>query len=106
MTNHLISPRGHALFGRPGAHRYITCEIYSKWYELFIVDSSGSITPLTFGEIDEAVFYHYKGKITPIYVDHTPNPAAVRAFADLSNIEVNDLAMEMITGRWMIEVES
>ncbi len=68
----------------------ITVENYPKWYDLFIVQPDGSVTKVEPGPIE------WRG--------HVPTPASVMAYADKMNLYVDMRSMEMIIGRFILEV--
>ena len=67
----------------------LTVENYCKWYCLYLVDSSGDVTPVDFPEDG--------------YTDHVPYPDAVEALAESRGWVVDEQSMEMIIGRYMLE---
>ena len=67
----------------------LTVENYCKWYCLYLVDSSGDVTPVDFPEDG--------------YTDHVPHPDAVEALAESRGWVVDEQSMEMIIGRYMLE---
>lgn len=88
----------------PSLRPHLTVELYDKWYELYLVDRPTPargfrIQSIHFGHLDE---HAPKGETA--YVDHVPNPKAVRAFAEANDYHLVELADELITGRWQIEV--
>jgi hypothetical protein len=74
----------------PGTIGTITVENYLKWYDLFIVQPDGSVTKVEPGPIE------WRG--------HVPTPASIMAYADKANLDVDHQAMEMIVGRYILEV--
>lgn len=76
----------------------LTVELYSKWYGLFLVYPNGEIQEMPF-PYDETC---PKGEVP--FVDHVPNPNAVIAYADANEYLIDNLALEMIVGRWEIEI--
>jgi hypothetical protein len=74
----------------------ITVELAEKWYSLWLVRPSGQIEPIPFPEIMEMDDCSF--------VDHAPNPDAIRAYADAQDFEVDLVAFELIVGRWETEV--
>lgn len=91
----------------------LTVELATKWYELFLLTGEGDIwhfaSPgwkglklhsIHFGHLETAVKHI---NISP-YVDHVPNPTAVRLFARQNGYEIDELAWDLINGRWQYEV--
>lgn len=76
----------------------ITVALDTKWYRLFLLlpdlDSRGEhrVVELEFPDPPE-----FKG--TP-YVDHVPNPRCVLFFARVYGYVIDDLAWELMIGRW------
>lgn len=83
----------------------LTVEFKTKWYELFliqhVVDSTDSVnlSSIHFGFLDDIC----PGDTTP-FVDHVPNPHVVRLFARRYGYEIDELALDLIYGRWQNEV--
>lgn len=91
------SPRGLPLSYVEGEELdapLITVEIYPKWYELFVIHPDGGIEALLFHELDD-------GEGTT-YVDHCPNPRKVEAYAEKHGMYVDEIALELIAGRWVL----
>ncbi len=72
----------------------LTVELRTKWYELWLVRGEER-TPVHFGHLDD-------GQGTP-FVDHVPNPEAVRRYAEKHGYVLDELADDLITGRWQNE---
>lgn len=93
---HLVSNRGHFLLldALPiAAHPpVVTVEAYPKWYSLYVVRPGPHVEEVPFPESDT---------MTP-YIDHVPNPQVVKAWADANGYEVDELALEMMIGRWQL----
>lgn len=92
----------------------LTVELCSKWYELFLIE------PVRFrcivddaawrGIADYRIYSIHFGHLQDVaphgvspYLDHAPNPLCVRLFARRNNYHLDDLADELITGRWQNE---
>lgn len=93
------SSRGNLLVlsKRPLDRPVITVELYSKWYGLYLVYPEGSIEEIPFPESE--------GRLdVSDYVDHVPNPKVVVWFAEKNNFYLDELALELIVGRWELEV--
>ena len=76
----------------------LTVELYMKWYRLYVITPDREVIAVGFDQLD-TVF-----KEGSAYVDHAPNPAAVRAYAESKGYYINDLAEELLVGRWQLEV--
>lgn len=113
--NQIYSPRGHllAVSVLPIAMSVLTVELYSKWYSLFLVELTAelSLVPSPF-KVSEVAFpewgpgYDYPDlrEWTSGYVDHCPSPVAVMQLAKQKGWAIDELAMELIVGRWEMEV--
>ena len=88
------SPRGHRFVYQRGKPNVITVEMYEKWYELWVTQPDGSYKALSFLDLEDG----FHG--TP-YRDHDPNPSAVDAYAERTGATVDELSMELMTGRWV-----
>ncbi len=98
--SYFVSPRGRALLlrtiPRSGDKPVLTAECYSKWYSLFLVYRIHDEVA-----IDEVPFPEdATGKLTP-YIDHVPNPLVVDAWAKEKGYELDELAVEIMIGRWL-----
>lgn len=94
------SPRGFKLLLPTGGivKPTVTVELYEKWYELFLVRSTREDPePISF---DRLVPFVVEGESA--YVDHVPNPNVVRVFALANNYELDEIAEELIVGRWAV----
>lgn len=93
------SGRGHALvFQSTVTYPVLTVEVYCKWYDLFIVHPSGRIEGVPFPDEGK------HGVSGPPYVDHVPNPRHVVHWARREGVTVDDLSLEIMIGRWELEV--
>lgn len=83
----------------------LTVELYTKWYELFLIEKKGDnfdAYSVSFGHLEDVC----PVGVSP-YLDHAPNPLCVKLFAHRNGYHIDELALELITGRWQIEyVES
>jgi hypothetical protein len=73
----------------------LTVELAPKWYTLHAVHRGETVVPIPFDALGPGG-----------WVDHVPNPEAVERFANEHNYEVDDVAMDLIVGRWQREVKS
>jgi hypothetical protein len=102
MSTRVFSKRGNELVVSDVLYGdTVTCELYSKWYELWIVAEDSRIPPrpLPFDELEP--FAATLGESA--YNDHVPNPKAVVLFALAHGLYVDDLAFEIMVGRWHTE---
>ena len=83
----------------------LTVELYTKWYELILIEKKGddfNAYSIHFGHLQDVA----PAGVSP-YLDHAPNPLCVKLFAHRNGYHIDELALELITGRWQIEyVES
>lgn len=75
----------------------LTVENYCKWYKLFLVHPDGSVEPVPFPMDCEQT-----GGTG--FVDHVPHPRAFVEEAHRRDAMPHAAALEMITGRWVLEV--
>lgn len=106
----LMSERGHPLaiscnhdyflnLQRP----YLTVELYSKWYGLDVIQPGKGLGVARVQRIPfPEVFDLPEGETS--FVDHVPNPRAVVRYARKMNYDVDELALELMVGRWELEV--
>lgn len=78
----------------------LTVEFYVKWYTLCLVFQDGSVKTVGYDELEP-----YTPNNEAAYVDHVPNPSSVKNFAEKKNYDLDELAYELIVGRWAIEVK-
>lgn len=102
------SHRGYllALAAFPTDRPVVTVEIYSKWYELFLVHPGGGEEAVSFGTIADwlrSKTIRLSPAIQVAYVDHVPNPV-VAAWAEDMGYALDDVAEEIMIGRWTQEV--
>lgn len=85
------SERGKQLIyiGSPADKPIITIENYTKWYNLYKVDTDGIVTKIT----DDI----------PDWLDHCPIPNSVLTYAKEKNWYIDEQSMEMIIGRLIKE---
>lgn len=95
------SPRGLPLIWsstEPPKAPTLTVELYPKWYNLHLVMPSGQVTEIQY-------FALRPRPNGPAYVDHVPNPASVSDLVHVCKWEMDELAFELIVGRWALEIE-
>jgi hypothetical protein len=73
---------------------YVTVELYPKWYDLYVVHPGFRVERVGFDELEK-----FCGDGSP-YSDHCPNPNAVQRLATARGWGVDELALELIVGRW------
>lgn len=87
------------LSGAARSRAVLTVELYTKWYTLFLVHPDDSVSEVMFPSSN-----NYTNGEAP-YVDHAPNPNVVERFARACDYDIDELAFELMVGRWEIEVE-
>jgi hypothetical protein len=93
----------------------VTVELSSKWYGILVVwgdraDRAKRGLPVFHGEADavhikEVPFPSLQVGSQVSYVDHVPNPLTVRAWAEEQGYHVDEVAFEIMVGRWETEVK-
>lgn len=74
----------------------LTVENYCKWYDIYIVFPDGRIEKVPYD-----LFWLGPGTG---WNDHVPNPKACQAVAKELNAEWDGCSLEMIVGRYMLQV--
>lgn len=111
-----LSPRGKpvVISRRPKRKErsVFTVELYEKWYGLIIVHPGGSMEEIPFptlesfddgvGKIANTVGEIFGEDVMTPYVDHIPNPHVVKQFAKAKDYYLDELAFELMTGRWAL----
>lgn len=75
----------------------LTVELCCKWYTLYLIHPTGAVERVSFEELEDGY--------PRAYVDHVPQPAAVRALVERRGWYLDAIAEELIEGRWKMEVE-
>lgn len=98
-----ISARGIPLawwFNEPTLinQRVLTCELVTKRYSLWIVDTNADVVPLEYHDLPDDP----GGR--PKYIDHAVNPRCVeRYLEEQGDVLVPQIVLEMIYGQWALE---
>ena len=103
VMNALLSPRNIPLVITIETRPLITVEYYMKWYSLFCVGRIGDADVIE-GLVQFDALEEYALSNESAFVDHVPNPRVVERYAEALCIEIDPMALELIWGRWMIEV--
>lgn len=102
----VMSPRGYLLALSTTLQfedqDVLTVELASKWYGLIVVKPNLDVRKIEVREIDFSTFSD-PPLADPPYVDHVPNPLAVRLFAEKMSWHLDELAEQLILGRWADE---
>lgn len=104
-----------AMLVLPVAMPVLTVTLDSKWYCLYLVHQLQAaavfapfeVSEVEFPEVGPAYDRKYAEKFkdwTSGYVDHVPSPLAVMKMAREKGWAIDELAMELIVGRWEMEV--
>lgn len=99
--SHYVSDRGGFLIGngpRPDGPPVLTVETYTKWYVLYLIKPGGEVEEVSFAELEA-----HCGDGSP-YLDHAPNPNAVIRLANARGWYLDELALELIIGRWELDM--
>ena len=75
----------------------ITVENYIKWYSLWLRMPDGTAQALAFPEI--------LARADSAYRDHVPNPMHVALYARERGYDIEETALEIMIGRWVLEAE-
>ena len=78
----------------------LTVELYEKWYDLHLVHPDGKVEKVPYPDDLDCC----PTNMSP-YRDHVPNPEVVVKFARLHGYQIDNLAIELMVGRWEIETE-
>lgn len=89
----------------------LTVELYTKWYELYLLakrpvgqgNDHGtwlSLYAVSFEHLDQN---DVRPPGVSAYLDHAPNPQCVRIFTRQNDFHLDELAEELIIGRWQRE---
>ncbi len=82
--------------------KVVTVELYPKWYGLFVVqgDSFEEVPFPMWEDIDQI-----KLSQSP-FRDHVPNPECVIDWCNKHGYKIDELALELMVGRWELETEN
>lgn len=91
------SPRGFPLVDTcTGSRRVpvLTCELYVKWYALYLIMPDGRVEAADLDDLDQFTDKTAVG-------DHCWNPAALQGFAEARDWHIDEVALDLIMGRWV-----
>jgi len=110
--------RGHLLsyWGDPPGRTTVCCELYGKWYTLYVITPDGTVAPLDYTHLPDGPLYEEGDDDIPMYMkagaprykaysDHVPHPLAVLEYVDKQGWDLCDTAEELITERWFRHVQ-
>lgn len=81
----------------------ISVAFAAKWYCLTLI-REGSATPLTFEEVEQTIAREWDwAEDGSVVGDHIIHPKAVRMYAAKMNYHLDELAYELLIGRWVLE---
>lgn len=72
----------------------LTCELYPKWYSLYLIMPNGEVLEADLGGLDAFAEHSAVG-------DHCWSPAALQGFADARDWWIDEVALDLIMGRWV-----
>lgn len=83
--------------------KVLTVEL-GKWYQLYLVSfpCNGTYEVVSFGVLQET---SDETGIYPPFVDHVPNPKVVEAYCAKQGYILDELAYELLVGRWIVDVK-
>ena len=90
------SPRGIDLVhtvARPN-HPVLTCELHTKWYQLFLIHPDGRVEPADLDGLEDL----WPGTVVG---DHCWNPSALEYLAEARGWVIDPVAFDLIAGRWV-----
>lgn len=76
----------------------VTVELYVKWYKLFVIKQV--LYDEVIVEVVDFPGEEYCAEGETAYGDHVPNPRVVSRFASRNGYRVDEVALEVIIGRW------
>lgn len=89
-----------AYHGHPQERPVLTCEVYIKWYALYLVLPSGKIREADLSDIyDHSPYLALVGET--LVSDHCWNPTAISALAHAKGWIVDDVSFDLLVGRWV-----
>jgi hypothetical protein len=98
-----FSPRNIELVcDEVGSKPTLAVEKYCKWYCLYLL-YAGTITPIQYPTQED--LEGFDTSESP-YVDHVPNPKFVVELARRNNWDIDERSLELMVGRWMMEVKN
>ncbi len=86
-------------FGDLSDKPIITLENYTKWYNIYVIKTDGTVDKVQPEIIEEA---HKLNKYYGI-IDHLYHPNILNKVAELLDAEVDERASEVAAGRWHYE---
>jgi hypothetical protein len=96
-----LTPRGHALLyvNQPLDVPVVTLENYAKWYEVYLVNPDGEVQ-----KVDPDLINTVQNKHSDaLWVDHHFHPRLLYRLAEWIGGTVDERAVEVAAGRWVIE---
>jgi hypothetical protein len=82
----------------------VTVELYVKWYSLHVIRRIGD--EFVIEEVPFPDDIEFCKSNESAFVDHVPNPRVVARWATANGHVVDELAMELMIGRWEIEAQN
>lgn len=112
LQEHLRSDRGVPLVSTVAVldEPVLTVERYQKWYHLFLLTPTlgqkptDAIKRIDVEELDFSILTNPTfGRNHSPYVDHVPNPVVVQRMCISYGWEIDDMALELMIGRWVLD---
>lgn len=96
-----LSDRGHPLLfmGQPIGSAVLTLENYTKWYELYLVYPDASVKKVDVVAVQEVM----EENPNAFWYDHLYHPQLLYSLATKLGAELDERALEVAIGRWMLE---
>lgn len=88
---------------RPPTKPVITMENYTKWYDIYIVHSDGSVEVVSPELIEEVKDECSDKEYTCLQYDHLYHPYLLQRIAIKLNAFLDERALEVAAGRWYFE---
>lgn len=100
MNDKLVSDRDLVLVYQgtsPKTVPTLTCELWVKWYSLYLVHPDGSVSKIN-PPIDDLEDFNWDDE--SVVGDHCWNPKVLGRYAEAQGWEIDDLSFDVIAGRW------
>lgn len=105
-----------AYIGSPQDAPVVTCELYMKWYALWLVMPDGAVINLfdakgrtpkrRFGGDNSIVYYEMEAMTKGTFNgDHCYNPTVVKEYAEEQGWILDEVSFNLIVGRWVCDYE-
>lgn len=85
----------------PHERTVLTCELWGKWYALYIVTPRGGVLQADLRDIED-----FAESNETAVGDHCWNPAVLLRLAQARGWDIDDLSWDLIVGRWVNDHEN